>query len=273
MSSTQQTLEVHYGLGWEAKRLDVEAGKLERERTRELLQRFLPAPPATLLDVGGGPGGYACWLAQLGYEVHLLDIITLHVEQARIASAAQPEAPLASVNVGDARSLSHADASVDCVLLMGPLYHLTKSEDRHAAIRQAFRVLRPGGILVAVGISRFASALDGLKNRRLADPVFAKIVERDLLDGQHHNPTNNPEYFTDAYFHHPDELQAEVRESGFANVRIYAIEGPGWLLPDFDDWWNHDQKRAELMKIVRTVEAEPSLLGASAHFMVTAIKS
>jgi hypothetical protein len=38
-------------------------GVLERVRTQELLARFLPPPPARVLDVGGGTGVHAEWLA------------------------------------------------------------------------------------------------------------------------------------------------------------------------------------------------------------------
>jgi hypothetical protein len=56
-------------------------------------------------------------------------------------------------------------------------------------------VLRPGGIVVAAAISRFASLLDGLISGWLGDPEFDAIVERDLAEGQHRNPTNRPEWF------------------------------------------------------------------------------
>jgi SAM-dependent methyltransferase len=189
---------------------------LERERSRELLTRFLPPLPATILDIGGGPGGHACWLAARGYRVHLIDITPLHVELARQASARQPDAPLASAEVGDARSLPWDAATADAVVLFGPLYHLTDRGDRLQALREACRVLRPGGVLLTAAISRFASAFDGLCRGFLKDPAFAEIVRRDLTDGQHRNPTGRPEYFMDTFFHHPDELLAVVAEAGFA---------------------------------------------------------
>src|SRR5688500_19320778 len=83
-------IRAHYELGVEQPRLARES-TLEWVRTQELLQRFLPAPPATVLDVGGGPGVYAAWLAQQGYAVRLVDPIPLHVQQASAASAAQPD--------------------------------------------------------------------------------------------------------------------------------------------------------------------------------------
>jgi ubiquinone/menaquinone biosynthesis C-methylase UbiE len=271
-SPTPEAVAAHYASGYEADRLQQGAGQLDRERSRELLGRFLPPPPATVLDVGGGPGGHACWLAARGYQVHLIDITPLHVELARQASARQPEAPLASAEVGDARTLPWADATVDAVVLFGPLYHLTDRADRLQALREARRVLRPGGALLAAAISRFASALDGLSRGFLKDPQFAEIVRRDLTDGQHRNPTGRPEYFMDTFFHHPDELRGEVAEAGFEAPRVYGVEGPGWLVPGFDAWWENGEYRDRLLQLARALEAEPSLAGASAHLMAVATR-
>ncbi len=262
----------HYASGYEAARLHTGTGQLDRERSRELLKRFLPPPPATLLDVGGGPGGHACWLAQQGYAVHLVDITPLHARLAAEASRRQPEAPLASAAVGDACSPAWRTGAADAVLLFGPLYHLTDQKDRLAALRETHRVLKPGGVLLAAGISRFASTFDGLRSGFLKDPRFVEIVNQDLKNGQHRNPTGHPDYFMDTFFHHPDELRQEVVRAGFTVTGIYGVEGPSWLLSDFDAWWDSPEYRDLLLRIARTLECEPSLLGASAHLVVVATK-
>jgi ubiquinone/menaquinone biosynthesis C-methylase UbiE len=271
-SPNPAAVAAHYASGYEADRLHQGSGQLERERSRELLGRFLPPPPAAVLDIGGGPGGHACWLAARGYQVHLIDITPLHVELARQASARQAEFPLASAEVGGARALSWNAESVDAVVMFGPIYHLTDRADRIEALREACRVLRPGGILLAVAISRFASTLDGLCRGYLKDLQFAEIVRRDLTDGQHRNPTGRPEYFMDTFFHHPDELRAEVVEAGFAAATVYGVEGPSWLLADFDAWWDNNDHRDRLLQLARVLETEPSILGASAHLMVVAAR-
>lgn len=258
----------HYASGYEAERLKSQSGQLERERTRELLLRFLPTTPAVVLDVGGGPGDHACWLAKRGYQVHLVDVVPLHVEMAAAASRRQPDAPLASVKIGDARSLPWDGATVDSLLLLGPLYHLTERTDRQLALREAHRVLKPGGRLFAVGVSRFASTLDGLRRGFLKDVDFAEIVKRDLSDGRHQNHTANPQYFMDTFFHHPDQLLDEAREAGFAESKVYGVEGASWLVPNFDEWWENPEHRERLLESARALETEPSMIGISAHLMV-----
>lgn len=259
----------YYDAAPEEQRLATGPGQLERARTQELVERFLPPAPRVVLDVGGGPGVYARWLAERGYEVHLIDPVARMVAQAG-AQAAGPRAAIASCSVGDARSLDRPDGSADAVLLLGPLYHLQDAGERDAALREAFRVLKPGGALFAAGISRFASALDGLARDLLADPAFAAIVERDLAGGLHHNPTDNLEYFTTAYFHRPDELGSEVERAGFRLQGIFGLEGPAWLLSDFEARWRDEARRGRLLQVLRQLETEPSLLGVSAHLLAVA---
>jgi ubiquinone/menaquinone biosynthesis C-methylase UbiE len=263
----------HYERVAEAERLSRGAGQLELVRTQELLTRYLPPPPAAVLDVGGGPGVYACWLAQRGYEVHLIDIVPRHVDQALAASRERPDGHLASAALGDARKLERSDASLDSVLLLGPLYHLTERADRVQALREACRVVRRDGVVLAAAISRFASLLDGLVRGYLDDPEFARIAERDLRDGQHRNVTNNPVYFTTAFFHRPDELKAEVEEAGLRHEATLAVEGPAWLLQNFDAHWNDLARRERLLEALRALEKEPAVLGASAHLLAMARKT
>jgi SAM-dependent methyltransferase len=158
------------------------------------------------------------------------------------------------------------------VLLFGPLYHLTERAGRLQALREAHRILRPGGILLAVGISRFTSALDGMRQGFLDDPAFVEIVERDLTDGQHRNPMNHPDYFTSAFFHDPKELETEVEESGFLYKRTLPIEGPLWLSSYVTEHFNDQRRREQFLALMRQLEQEPSLLGASAHLLVVARK-
>jgi ubiquinone/menaquinone biosynthesis C-methylase UbiE len=263
-------IAAYYALGLERERLAGGQGALELARTQALLERYLRPPPGVVADVGGGPGRYAVWLVERGYRVHLVDPVPLHVEQARLAARGRPGAALASAEVGDARELRLPAASVDAVLLLGPLYHLLERAERVQALAEARRVCRPGGVVVAAAISRFASTLDGLRGGYLEDPAFAAVAAGDRRDGRHRNPTGDPAYFTTAYFHRPEELAAECAAAGLVHEATLAVEGPAWLLPDLDARLADERRRAVLLAALGALEAEPSLLGVSAHQITVA---
>lgn len=258
-----------YSHGLERDRLAAGPGALEFARTQAILERFLPSPPSVIVDVGGGPGRYSVWLTERGYRVHLVDPVPLHIEQSRIA-ARNRGVTLASAEVGDARTLRLPDASADAVLVMGPLYHLPERDDRRTALSEARRVCREGGLIIVAAISRFASTLDGLLNGYLEDPAFAEVAASDLRDGRHRNPTGDPAYFTTAYFHRPEELTAEFAMAGLRHEATLAVEGPAWLLSDLEARLADDRRRSVLLAALASLEAEPALLGASAHLLAVA---
>jgi ubiquinone/menaquinone biosynthesis C-methylase UbiE len=261
VSGGQEDVLRYYGQGLEEGRLALPYFRWEKIRTIDLMDRFLPQPPAVVLDVGGGAGAYAFGLAEKGYVVDLIDPVELHIEQAKVCAANGVPSPR-SFQVGDARSIPAEDNSSDAVLMFGPLYHLTERTDRLKAIGEAYRTLRPGGRLMAVAISRFASALDGISRGLIRDAQFVRIVEEDLASGQHRNNTGKLEYFTTAFFHHPDEFRAELEENGFADPLLCAIEGPVWM-PHAEA----DERDEVLMSMMRSMEREGTMIGASAHIM------
>jgi SAM-dependent methyltransferase len=259
----------YYSRGLERDRLAAGRGRVEFLRMRELLRRFLPAAPVTVLDVGGGAGAYALPLAAAGYAVHLIDPVPLHVEQAAAASR-DSEAPLAGVSVGDARELRAADGSADAVLLLGPLYHLTSRADRVTALREARRVLRPGGVVVAKALSRFYPVFEELANGMPPEPGWRDSLPQFLADGQYRNPGGDPVSFTTSYFHRPEELVAEIADAGLEVREFLAISGNVKLLPGLSERLDDAEERDHVLSVLRLVEAEPSLIGLSQNFVAIA---
>jgi SAM-dependent methyltransferase len=249
----------YYDRGDEQDRLTA-ANRLELLRTQELLERCLPPAPAAILDVGGGPGVYAAWLSERGYDVVLIDPVPLHVEQARARGC--PEA-----RIGDARALDRPDRSADAVLVMGPLYHLVDRDERLQAWREAARVVRPGGVVVAALISRFSAVIDGVVRDFMLDPAIGEPIRRCTETGILYAPRVA---FTTAYFHRPDEIAAEVHDAGLELDAVYGIEGPGEWMADLDVRLDDPARRAALLELARAVETEPSVLGASAHLLAVA---
>jgi ubiquinone/menaquinone biosynthesis C-methylase UbiE len=203
----------------EGERLTVRsaAGQVEAARTRALVEARI-APASRVLDVGGGTGVHAVWLAAAGHDVTLVDPVPEHVAAAAAhgAFAAEP---------GDARDLRFPDASADVVLLLGPLYHLRSRADRLRALTEAHRVLRPGGHLLAAGISRTIAVLDTVLAAGFADLPGAALI-RLLETGE---SLDDADGFPAGHFHTAAELRSELEDAGFREVTVTGIEGPGSL--------------------------------------------
>ncbi|ACY14225.1 class I SAM-dependent methyltransferase [Haliangium ochraceum] len=267
-SSDYAEIVAHYENANEEQRLHTSFGQLELVRSQQIIQRYLDPNHKRIADIGGGTGIYALWLAAQGYDVSLLDPVERHVELAR-ESAEQAGLRLASVDRGDARALPYDDASMDVALMMGPLYHLTTPAERVAALREAHRVLAPGGVLIGVGIGRYASLLiEGLVMGFIDEPSYVDIITASIESGIHRNDDNRPYYFTTAVFLLPETLEGEFAEAGFRHDSSLPVEGPCWMAKDFDARWQDQSKRATLLTLLEAVEDKRALLTVSPHFMV-----
>ena len=257
-------MQAHYARGQEAGRLAGGLGLVEFERTAEVVLRALPAAPAVVADVGGGPGRYAAWLAGLGYRVEHRDVVPGHVEQ-----LAALRLDGVRTQLGDARRLDLPDASVDAVLLLGPLYHLPTTEERVAALAEAARVVRPGGPVVAAAITRWAPRLHGLLAERLYEqhPAMTSVVEEVERSGA------LLPLFEGAFCgwtHRPDDLAAEVLAAGLELVDLVGVEGLAFAFADLPERLADPAARAAVLDSARAVERVPELMGLSPHLLATA---
>ena len=199
--------------------------RLDRHRTEfavtmKAFEEFLPSPPLDIIDIGGGPGRYSLALTAKGYNLTLLDLSQANLTLARQKSA-ELAIPLADIRQGDALTLEGiADAMFDAALLMGPLYHLVREEDRATAVRQAFRVLKPGGLIFASFITRYGPVRD----YAASDPQ-AVFREKDEWDQMWLDGINFGDGFTDAYFSMPAEVLPLMESQGFTTLQVLGVEG------------------------------------------------
>lgn len=263
MTSIDERITDFYTEYDEASRLHATAtGRLEFERTRELLRRRLPPAPARVLDVGGGPGTHARWLSEDGYEVLLVDPVPKHVEQARA------HAPGCSAELGDARDLALPSHSFDAVLLLGPLYHLADRADRLRALREARRVAAPGGLVAAAGISRYSLMQDYTVSAGLSPELLAGEVTQVVRTGSYDGSRG----FTVVHFHTAAELAQEAGEAGLSDVSVHGIEGPGWAYVvaagRFADQAAAGALLADAIATARLADEHGVFTDASAHVLV-----
>jgi SAM-dependent methyltransferase len=238
-------------------------GAIEQEIHRRAFAELLP-PGARILDSGGGPGKWTIWLLQRGHRVVLGDISPRMLEIARreIAAAGVDADEVIEL---DARDLSQfGDGEFDVVLSLGPLYHLLDAADRGRAVREARRVLRPGGLLLATVMTRYSWMLGVLMESGAARLDAVRAL---LDDGVYRNP--EPGRFTDAYLFRPEEIAPFFEAAGFTTERLVASQSFLNLVQEqVAELRERDEVAYDaLIEVAYEASTDPSILGISNHVL------
>ena len=183
---------------------------LEYLTAQKYLARYLP-PGSRVLDSCAGTGAYAFWLAQQGHRVTAGDIVPYNADLMLVKQQQTPV--LEHIYLGDATDLSaFADGQFDAVLCMGALYHMQDADSRRAAVRESVRVLRPGGLVFATTMNRYAVILNNLQpDMGNIDDVMRFV--RDGTEGIYYAST-------------PGEAEALMESGGFVKKTHVALDGP-----------------------------------------------
>jgi ubiquinone/menaquinone biosynthesis C-methylase UbiE len=268
MNLIDSKIVTFYTQSFEESRLKMGLGPLEFERNKDLISRYLPKSKCAIADIGGGPGHYAQWLTDLGHQVVLVDPVPKHIQQAEKRSK-NSKYSFKSI-LGEARRLPLADHSVDVVILHGPLYHLQDHTDRIAALKEARRVLKIGGVVLGFAITYAASTLAALQNGLIHDQSIFWMCKEELSSGDHHPPDEFPGILAQAYFHRPSTLTTEFNAAGFKAISLLAVEGIAWMDQKYFESWSSPEKKQRLLDILKLTEADPELLCLSPHIMIAA---
>jgi SAM-dependent methyltransferase len=143
-----------------------------------------------LLELGPGPGAATRWLRR-----RVERLVALELDEAAAARLADELAGTnVSVEVGDCTDAPFPDASFDSVAAFTMLHHLPTQEAQLATLREAFRVLRPGGVLLGA---------DSLASQGL----------HDFHEGDVYNPVD------------PARFLVFLQAAGFGRITLTVDEG------------------------------------------------
>lgn len=172
-------LSGYYTTHDEQARLGSRHGSVEFLTTVRYVERYL-APGAHICEIGAGTGRYAHYFAQKGYPVDAVELIAHNIEV--FHSLTQPGEPV-TVRQGNACKLDFfPDNRYDITLLLGPMYHLYTDADKHAALREAIRITRPGGVIFTAYCMNDATVVCFLFQRDgIKDPHYRALLDFDTF--------------------------------------------------------------------------------------------
>ncbi|MEX0683863.1 MAG: methyltransferase domain-containing protein [Dehalococcoidia bacterium] len=243
-------------------------GALELAVNKAWIERHLPPNGARTLDIGGGPGRYAIWLAGLGYRVTLADLSPDLLDTAR-AKAKEAGANLEAIVEANAIDLSQfADKPFDAVLCMGPMYHLIDENDRQQAARELARVAAPGAPVFVAFLNRLPML------SQVVDPEFPLVIPQvfDLVDrvfGDGVFISSGRGVFTDSYYAHPAEIKALLEGAGFQTIDLISSESVlGGFQKNLASFETRQPERYPwVIERATEIANEPSIVGTGWHLL------
>lgn len=192
----------------------------EFEINKHFIDRYIH-PGDRVLDVGGGPGRYSLHLAQRGVDVTLYDLSEGNVAFAA-DRAGEMGVPLKTV-CADARFVDEKTQGLfDAILLMGPLYHLLREEDRVMAVEACLRRLRPGGVLFVAYISVVAGMI--FAAREVPDSILWEGEEAFYNCIKSERDFAGPA-FTHAFMIYPTHVLPFMRRFPLETLHLVGSEG------------------------------------------------
>ena len=128
---------------YDAKRLDSRRGQMRYRLQWGMLLEMLPAPPATVAEVGSGTGIFSEQMSRRGYTVVPIDpsLKMLHACRDRFARSSLA----VDAAQGSGLALPLASASLDATCCLNVLSHIVEPM---AIVGEMVRVTRPGGSIV-----------------------------------------------------------------------------------------------------------------------------
>ena len=162
-------------------------------RIRDALVAYTGATHQTrFLELGVGTGRIALPFIRAGYDYTGVDISRQMMDRLAAKLAEDPAAGgyRYDLREGDVSALPFADDSFDVIVVVHVL-HLVA--DWQAAVREARRVLRPGGRLL-IGYDTWPEMLDDVSPKALPEPVRVRVkwdeIQRELGIGRPGNRVN-----------------------------------------------------------------------------------
>ncbi len=190
--------------------------------TMHYIEKYL-APGQALFDVACGTGHIARQLLDKGFQLGMNDLSDKNVDLVKQRLGDHPN----TLFVGRADALQSSGWKHrlwDGILILGPLYHMISRQNRLKLLQMAGEHVKPGGTVISSFMTRMGALVYGVKNnpRGILYPDGAEKLWNTGTDDRFVEAT---EYFTNAWFCHPEQVAPLIREAGLQHLHLAGAEG------------------------------------------------
>ncbi|MBQ9551134.1 MAG: class I SAM-dependent methyltransferase [Clostridia bacterium] len=223
--------------------------------TMEYIEKYL-FEGAKILEIGAGTGRYSIALAEMGYDVTAVELLPHHINIMKKKVRAEHRVTIIEGNAVDLSFLP--DETFDLVLLLGPMYHLFSDADKHAALSEAIRVAKPGGVLYAAYINNDTCIYKLFYTKRILGYLDKGYIRED-----YHAKSVPSEVFELYRKSDIDELMQR-----YPVTRLHFV-GVDMLTYLFNNRFDRLNKRefAEYMKFLHSICERDDMAGFSIHML------
>lgn len=168
---------------------------------------------------------------------------------------------MVTVTQGNAVELSaFSDNEYDITLLLGPLYHLYRPEDKRQALREAIRVTKPGGVIFAAYVISDGCLLDEGFHR--GNISVAEYIKNGLIDAQTFAATSRPKDLFELV--RKEDIDALMSAFSVTRLHYLATDGAALFMREAVDAMDDATFELYLNYHFATCERE-DLLGITSH--------
>ncbi len=250
-------LSGYYGNYDEHARLASQHGSIEFLTTVRYVEKYLKNG-MRILEIGAGTGRYSHYYARRGYEVDAVELMPHNIDE---FSRHTQTGEKVRIFEGSAVDMPFIESGAyDIVLLLGPMYHLFTKEEQMAALSEAIRTAKTGGVIFAAYCGADAAIMQaGFLRRRVR-----QLIADKMLDPETFHTHSDPKDIFELY--RRQDIDGLMTNFPVKRLHFIGTDMAGHYMRDAIDAMDRETFETYL-KYHFSICERPDLVGASNHFL------